>query len=199
LHVRPRPVQEPHPPLFVAANSEDSVRSAARLGLPTLSSYFVPVGELERRHALYREEALAAGRAPGEIRQLERQAWGMRVVHVGRSRAEAVQRSEPGFMGYQRRIAVLRSEGQGGGVPGSFDRSMVRLRPFQEYLDAGLAIIGDADDVRAGLRGYVEATGYQRVLLLMAIPGLDTGAALESMRIFAEEVAPAITPAAQRA
>ena len=48
LHVRPRPVQRPHPPLFVACNSEDSVRSAARLGLPTLSSFFVPVDELQR-------------------------------------------------------------------------------------------------------------------------------------------------------
>src|SRR5687768_7972235 len=46
LHVRPCPPQRPHPPLFVASNSEDSVRSAARLGLPTLSSYFVPADEL---------------------------------------------------------------------------------------------------------------------------------------------------------
>src|SRR4029077_4772539 len=60
LHVRPRPVQRPHPPLFIAANSEDSVSSAARLGLPTLSSFFVPLTELERRHDLYREASLAA-------------------------------------------------------------------------------------------------------------------------------------------
>ena len=37
----PRPRQYPHPPLFVAANSENSVRSAAHMGLPTLSSFFV--------------------------------------------------------------------------------------------------------------------------------------------------------------
>ena len=70
LHVRPRPAQQPHPPLFVAANSEDSVRSAARLGLPTLSSYFVPVDELRRRHRMYREEALAAGRSEAELERL---------------------------------------------------------------------------------------------------------------------------------
>ena len=54
LHVRPRPIQRPHPPLYIAANSEDSVLSAARLGLPALSSFFVPVPELQRRHAVYR-------------------------------------------------------------------------------------------------------------------------------------------------
>src|SRR5688572_18010647 len=67
LHVRPRPVQRPHPPLYIAANSEDSVYSAARLGLPTLSSFFVPIEELQCRHQLYREESRALGRSEGEI------------------------------------------------------------------------------------------------------------------------------------
>src|SRR5919108_4328062 len=82
LHVRPRPVQRPHPPLFIACNSEDSVQSAARLGLPTLSSFFVPVAELQKRTAMYREIASARGRADAEIDELERRAGGMRVVHV---------------------------------------------------------------------------------------------------------------------
>ena len=67
LHVRPRPAQRPHPPLYIAANSEDSVRSAARLGLPTLSSFFVSVDELQHRHRLYRELAAEAGRSQSEI------------------------------------------------------------------------------------------------------------------------------------
>src|SRR6266704_5732178 len=71
VHVRPRPAQRPHPPLFIAANSEDSVLSAARLGLPTLSSFFVPVAELQKRHRLYRETARAAGRSMAEIEELE--------------------------------------------------------------------------------------------------------------------------------
>src|SRR6266581_292637 len=91
LHVRPRPVQRPHPPLFIAANSEDSVLSAARLGLPTLSSFFVPVPELQRRHHLYEEEGLAAGHSAADIEERERQSWGMRVVHVARSRDEALR------------------------------------------------------------------------------------------------------------
>src|SRR5207245_11164029 len=71
LHVRPRPAQRPHPPLYIAANSEDSVRSAARLGLPTMSSFFLPVAELQKRHRLYRETARAAGRSMAEIEELE--------------------------------------------------------------------------------------------------------------------------------
>jgi alkanesulfonate monooxygenase SsuD/methylene tetrahydromethanopterin reductase-like flavin-dependent oxidoreductase (luciferase family) len=196
LHVRPRPVQRPHPPLFIAANSEDSVRSAAHLGLPTLSSFFVSVDELVRRRRLYREVATAAGHAPADIERLERREWGMRVVHVAGSREEALRAVEAPFMGYQRKMAVLRSDGTGGTVPNSFDRRTLRLRPFAEYLDTGWMILGTPDEVREGLRQYVETTGYQRVLLLMDVPGLDTGLALRSMRLFAEHVAPALTPVA---
>jgi alkanesulfonate monooxygenase SsuD/methylene tetrahydromethanopterin reductase-like flavin-dependent oxidoreductase (luciferase family) len=192
LHVRPRPVQQPHPPLFVAANSEDSVRSAARLGLPTLSSFFVPLEELQRRHAIYREVAREGGRPEPEIDALERRGWGMRVVHVAPTRPEALRAVEGPFMGYQQRMARLRSDSSGGSVPNSFDRTVLRLRPFAEYLDSGWMHIGTPDDVREGLGRHLEAAGYRRVLLLMALPGLPTELALRSMRLFAEEVAPAL-------
>src|SRR5262245_3454952 len=197
LHVRPRPTQEPHPPLYMAANSEDSVRSAARLGMPTLSAFFVPVDELRRRRHVYREEAAAAGISEAEVERLEQKSWGMRVVHVAADHAEAVRVTEAPFMGYQRRMAQLRSESTGGSVPDSFDRSFVRLRPFREYLDSGMALIGSAEDVRQGLEAYLDATGHQRMLLLMALPGLATASALESMRRFVEKVAPALKPAAR--
>jgi alkanesulfonate monooxygenase SsuD/methylene tetrahydromethanopterin reductase-like flavin-dependent oxidoreductase (luciferase family) len=192
LHVRPRPAQRPHPPLFIAANSEDSVLSAARLGLPTLSSFFVPVPELQRRRRLYRETARAAGRSEAEIDELERRSGGMRVVHVAPDREEALHATEPPFMSYQRKMSMLRSDATGGNVPNSFDRSLLRLRTFHEYLADGWALIGSPADVRDGLQQYLDATGYQRVLLLMALPGIETALALRSMRLFADEVAPAM-------
>ncbi len=187
LHARPAPAQKPHPPLFMAANSEDSVRSAARLGLPTLSSFFVPVPELQRRQQVYREEARAAGHTASAIEDFERRSWGMRVVYVAPSHGDAVQESEGPFMRYQGRMARLRSSDTGGSIADSFDRSLVRLRPYREYLDTGLAHIGTPSQVRKSLSEYVDATGYQRVLLLMALPGLATDLALRSMRLFAEE------------
>jgi alkanesulfonate monooxygenase SsuD/methylene tetrahydromethanopterin reductase-like flavin-dependent oxidoreductase (luciferase family) len=195
LHVRPRPVQRPHPPLFIAANSEDSVLSAARLGLPTLSSFFVPVDELQKRHRVYRDAALAAGRSLTEIESLERRSWGMRVVHVAPDHDEALRATEAPFMGYQRRMSVLRSDATGGSVPSSFDRSLLRLREFRDYLADGWALVGTPEEVRDGLGKYCDATGYERVLLVMALPGMDTGLALRSMRLFSEQIAPAMLPA----
>jgi len=109
---------------------------------------------------------------------------------------EALRATEAPFMGYQRKMSVLRSDGTGGSVPNSFDRTLLRLRPFQEYLAAGWTLIGTPDEVREGLQQYLEATGYQRVLLLMALPGLPTAPALRSMRLFVDEVAPSMNPVA---
>jgi alkanesulfonate monooxygenase SsuD/methylene tetrahydromethanopterin reductase-like flavin-dependent oxidoreductase (luciferase family) len=195
LHVRPRPVQRPHPPLFIAANSEDSVLSAARLGLPTQSSFFVALGELPRRQQLYRDTARAAGRSDAEIDDLERRSWGMRVVHVAPDRDQALRAAEPAFMSYQRKMAVLRSDATGGTVPNSFDRTRMRLRAFHEYLDDGWAHVGTPAEVRDSLQQYLDVTGYHNALLVMALPGLSTALALRSMRLFAEQVAPALSPA----
>ena len=51
--------------------------------------------------------------------------------------------------------------------------------------------------MREGLQKYLDATGYQHVLLLMALPGLDTALALRSMKLFTEQVAPAMAPASR--
>jgi alkanesulfonate monooxygenase SsuD/methylene tetrahydromethanopterin reductase-like flavin-dependent oxidoreductase (luciferase family) len=192
LHVRPAPVQQPHPPLFVASNSEDSVLSAARLGLPTLSSFFVPMAELQRRRQLYRETARAVGRSTEEIEDLERRSWLMRIVHVAPDYESAVRAVEAPFMGYQRKMSKLRSDSTGGSVPDSFDRSMLRLREFRDYLADDWMVIGTPDDVTNGLGSHLDKAGYQRVLLVMALPGLETDLALRSMRLFAEKVAPAL-------
>jgi len=190
LHVRPRPVQQPHPPLFVATNSEDSVLSAARLGLPTMTSFFVPMPEAQRRHGAYRETALAAGRSKEEIADLESRSWLMRAVHIAPDRESALRAAEPPWMSYQHKMSKLRSDSAGGSVPNSFDRSMMKLRPFESYVNEGWIIAGTPDEVRDSLERDLATAGYQRLLLVMALPGLDTDLALRSMRLFAEKIAP---------
>jgi alkanesulfonate monooxygenase SsuD/methylene tetrahydromethanopterin reductase-like flavin-dependent oxidoreductase (luciferase family) len=192
LHVRPRPVQAPHPPLYVATNSEDSVLSAARLGLPTMTSFFVPMAEVQRRHRLYRETALAAGRSKEEIESLERRSWLMRAVHVAPDRETALRAAEAPWMSYQRKMSQLRSDSVGGTVPNSFDRSMMKLRAFGDYVKDGWILAGTPDEIRDLVQADLATAGSQRLLLVMALPGLATDLALRSMRLFAEKVAPAL-------
>jgi alkanesulfonate monooxygenase SsuD/methylene tetrahydromethanopterin reductase-like flavin-dependent oxidoreductase (luciferase family) len=105
-----------------------------------------------------------------EIEALEARSWGMRVVHVAPAHEEAWRAIEAPFMGYQRRMSVLRSDSTGGSVPGSFDRSLLRLRDFRDYLADGWALVGTPAEVRDGLVQYRE-------------------------RLFAEQIAPVMIPA----
>ena len=191
LRIVPRPRQRPHPPLYIAANSEDSLLFAARQGLPTLSSFFIPVPELVRRHDRYREEALASGHPPADVADRQARSWGMRVVHVAEDRAAAQASGQAAFMLYQQALEHRRQERlEQNAASQSFDPALIRLRPFEEYLADNLAAFGSPDEVTDALGRYLEATGYQRLSLLIALPGLAASAALRSMELFAAKVAP---------
>jgi len=107
VHVRPRPVQRPHPPLFIAPTA----RTAVALGGPPGPAYAVVIlrvaGRAPAAAHLYREVARAAGRREEEVEDLQRRSWGMRVVHVAPDHAEALRATEAPFMGYQRKMSVL--------------------------------------------------------------------------------------------
>jgi alkanesulfonate monooxygenase SsuD/methylene tetrahydromethanopterin reductase-like flavin-dependent oxidoreductase (luciferase family) len=65
--VHPRPVQQPHPPIRVAANSPDTFRHAGRAGLPILvATHINPPHQLRELLAVYRHERDAAGHRHGD-------------------------------------------------------------------------------------------------------------------------------------
>ncbi len=59
----PRPVQLPHPPVWVAAFGPKALAQAGRLGLPYLASPMESLTTLETNYARHREACAAAGRA----------------------------------------------------------------------------------------------------------------------------------------
>ena len=61
--VEPEPLQRPHPPLWLAAGSHDSVRRAAREGYNLLLDQLAQVDQIIRRIAVFREECERIGRA----------------------------------------------------------------------------------------------------------------------------------------
>src|SRR5215470_29460 len=61
--VEPEPMQRPHPPLWMAAGSRDSVRRAAREGYNLLLDQLAQIDQIIERIAIFREECARAGRA----------------------------------------------------------------------------------------------------------------------------------------
>jgi alkanesulfonate monooxygenase SsuD/methylene tetrahydromethanopterin reductase-like flavin-dependent oxidoreductase (luciferase family) len=70
LGVQPVPLQLPHPPIRIAANSLDTFRHAGRTGMPILAATHVnPPAQLRELVAVYRQEQAAAGhpRRDGDV------------------------------------------------------------------------------------------------------------------------------------
>ena len=90
LSVVPKPLQKPHPPIRLAANSPDTFTIAGRLGTPIFASPLINPPDKLREYLTVHREALQPG-----IRQ---DVALMFPVHVSDSRAQARQECEASLM-----------------------------------------------------------------------------------------------------
>ena len=167
--VEPAPVQRPHPPLWMAAGSAESIRRAAREGFCLLLDQLASVEQVIERAALFRAECERAGRA-----------WNPGMVAVARA-LQLVRGEAERAAAYETRRRVL-------GVIGDLRRGAAA--ESLERDDAPL--LGTAAEITARLR-RLEAGGIETVLLI------DPEARIDSLRAFAAEVMPAFGGAAAAA
>jgi len=162
--VSPRPVQEPHPPVWVAAFGPKGVAQAGRLGLPYLASPIEPEDTLAAnlaRHA----EAL-----PEALRGVPRPVPVMRTVFASRSGTTLRAVRE----GLARQAAVLAR------APLSHLR-----RAAAADVDT-IAILGAPDAVAERVARLRERLGVTHLVVRPAVPGVETGAVEESLALLAE-------------
>lgn len=86
-HVRPRPVQQPHPPVLVGGAAEPALRRAGRLAEGWIGSTRTDVASLARSVALVRAGAEEAGRDPDAVRILVRTVVELTEADPGPGRA----------------------------------------------------------------------------------------------------------------
>lgn len=74
--------------------------------------------------------------------------------------------------------------------------------PDEDSLDTGLEelirdrfLIGSPDEVTASIVAMARTTGVNHLIMSMHWPGMDTSAGMDAMRLFAEEVMPAVRAA----
>jgi alkanesulfonate monooxygenase SsuD/methylene tetrahydromethanopterin reductase-like flavin-dependent oxidoreductase (luciferase family) len=176
----PAPVQRPHPPLYVVANSPVSLEAAADQGLPVFVSSALPTAEV--RHALvrYQRRALAAGHDP-EHADLPVN----RFVFVGETREHARRVMREPFLAFlAHRAPDLRAQLEA--------RLGPRARSF-EHLADDVCLFDDAEGCAAALADLAETAGVRHTLCTFNLVTLEHRLALESMRRFAREVAPRLS------
>jgi alkanesulfonate monooxygenase SsuD/methylene tetrahydromethanopterin reductase-like flavin-dependent oxidoreductase (luciferase family) len=184
IAIRPRPYQQPHPPLATACNeARDTVEMAGRMGVAPLFSQFDTAPRMAQALGYYDEAARAAGRPVTRAA-----VRACRFVYVSDSVAKACEELRPtttrALEGEKVNTPWVHQRWvpEGGGVPDiTFDHMVSRDR----------YIVGDPDTVCAKLEAFYRATGGFGVLMLHM--GRDYGERHHrerSLRLFMSEVAP---------
>jgi len=159
--VEPEPVQRPHPPLWLAAGSPDSIRRAAREGFNLLLDQLGSTGITIERVGLFREECERAGRHydPSMVAA----ARALQMVRSETEREEA----------YATRAQTWR-------VIGDLARGEA---PPDDVRKDDSPLLGTPDEIAAKLE-RLRAGGVETILLV------DPKASVDGLRAFAQEVMP---------
>jgi alkanesulfonate monooxygenase SsuD/methylene tetrahydromethanopterin reductase-like flavin-dependent oxidoreductase (luciferase family) len=170
-----RPVQKPHPPIWIAANADAAVRRAARLGHAWYANPHAPLATLERQWRLYREELGRAGHAmPARPIALE--------CHVAATREEAVAVAGP-FLAAK--YAAYADWGQDKVLPGRES-----FRVAFDALARDRFILGTPDDAIAQLEERVRRLQSSYVILRVSWPGMEQAAVLRVIERLGRHVLP---------
>jgi alkanesulfonate monooxygenase SsuD/methylene tetrahydromethanopterin reductase-like flavin-dependent oxidoreductase (luciferase family) len=175
--VGPPVVQEPHPPIYVAGSTAETLGFAVDNGLPLLLSLEPPEG---RQLAIYRAALAERGKAG----VLARSSLA-RYVAIAKTRAEAEAQIDHVLRRlYERRLRFARARGEPEDRLPAFDPAAV----LRDQL-----ICGDPAACHAAITELRQRTGIGQLRCIFNGNGvLSNEEALAGMRLFAAEVLPAL-------
>ena len=181
--IYPRPIQQPHPPVWVAANTPETIRFAVERGFHVITTGGVlPSEPAARVGRAVRAAEAAAGRPPGSSQ------FGLqRAVYVADSAAEARAHVQDALWTHRVTIRSMRGivEVRDGIV--AADPLPDEPAPEDVYEQV---LFGTPDEVAAKLRAQIEATGADLINCYFGPGAIPHQKTLRSMRLFAEEVLP---------
>lgn len=191
----PRPLQQPHPPIVLPADSDEGLELAARRRVPTGAAYR-SVARCRTIFDKYREFASKHGWRPGP-----QHFHLLRNVYVAETNQRARQEAEEHlhYM-FQKLLSYHRGSmkllGQSPPPRPAEIRSAEDL-PFYEFdfdlcQKEGLSIIGDPDYVTREIQAQMRELGAGVVMGLFQYGSMPHDLAQKNIRLFGEHVLPAL-------
>jgi alkanesulfonate monooxygenase SsuD/methylene tetrahydromethanopterin reductase-like flavin-dependent oxidoreductase (luciferase family) len=189
--VSPRPLQDPHPPMRMAANSPETFATVGRLGLPLfvgLRDLSIP--ELRRHLVTYRSAWREAGHAGGGDVFLRIP------IYAAPTEREAVEEPRENLTYFFRRHAELTRSGIGRADTGPADRRQTRLEEITSLSYDDIlrtrAVVGTAARLVERLAEVRDELGLDGIVAELNPGGLLPMAAMQrTLRILTHEVMPA--------
>ncbi len=176
----PRAPQEPHPPLYMAVGSEQSMTAAARYGFAIMLSSLPGTSVLETQTARYRE-LISTIESRFEKNPARGEMLVNRFIHVAETDEEARKESEEGVL---KHMAHIQSQGN---YMTTVDSAATGAR-YDDLL-GDVLLHGRPDTVAAMLAELQERTAMTGVILHYP-PHYGPVAIARSLALFAEEVMP---------
>ncbi len=196
IHMLPRPVQRPHPPIYIAAvMTKESFEWAGQNGYHLMIVPFA--GALDRNAqlvSLYRAAWAAAGHRPGD----EKIQVSLH-LYLAESHQQAIE-------GFKRPIsryievfaeAVSSWEGRASGNYAGYAQLVdaIRNTTGEKLIEGHTALVGTPDEVVDELRYLRSVLGEFEPSLQLNFGGMSDREAFRNMELFAREVAPRIAEA----
>jgi alkanesulfonate monooxygenase SsuD/methylene tetrahydromethanopterin reductase-like flavin-dependent oxidoreductase (luciferase family) len=185
--VIPKPVQKPHPPIRLAANSVETFEYAGAMGYPIFAGGPVnPIPVLGERLTVYQRALAKAGRSKPDD-------WlaAALMLFVGRDRSSVRATIEPSLRNYFDTVSdIIEPESLAPGQQAEFEKVRARLKSIQyETVDSMMGIFGDPEYCIDRITELRQRFGFSRLVCWFEIGGLSGhDNVLASMRLFADRV-----------
>ena len=174
-----KPVQKPHPPIWIGANADPAIRRAARLGDCWYINPHNRIDTIARQLDVYRRALDACGKPfPAELPM-------RREVFVARTRDEALRICRPYL---EKKYEVYAAWGQEKAMPAGDDALDLA---FEELLRDRF-LIGSPDEVAAQMIHIGRTLGVNHLVMSVQWAGMPQSLVLETMQLLAEEVFPKV-------
>jgi alkanesulfonate monooxygenase SsuD/methylene tetrahydromethanopterin reductase-like flavin-dependent oxidoreductase (luciferase family)/putative sterol carrier protein len=216
-NVVPKPVQKPHPPLWVACSRRETIRLAAEKGIGALSFSFVEPEEakawVDEYHAIVESERCVPGGfavnpqvacvlpmmcAPDEAQAIERGIDGAHFFGYSLAHYYVFGDHRPGRTNVYEEFLARRDDVGFARSIITADAAPLGVRVLQQGLGSLRGAIGSPEQVRDLCRRY-EAAGVDQLIFVMQAGRNRHEHICESIELFASEVLPEFAQRADEA
>ena len=174
-----KPVQQPHPPIWIGANADPAIRRAARLGDCWYVNPHNRIDTIVRQVEVYKRALDEYGKP------FPREFPARREVFVARTRDEAIRLCAP-YLGAK--YAAYQQWGQNQAMPAGDNDLGVE---FEELLRDRF-LLGAPDEVAESILRLHRATGINHLIMSVQWPGMPQTLVLDQLHMLAEEVFPRV-------
>jgi len=186
-NIVPKPVQRPHPPLWVACSNRETIKLAAKLGIGALTFAFVDPAEATHwvtdYYRIFKEECVPIGHAVNPNIAM------VSSFSVHADAEEARRRGQNGFRFFT--YALGHHYGFGIHTPGRTNiwEGFEKALPAMPAIGGGEGGIGTPDQLRAHLRKF-EEVGVDQVSFIQQGGRNKHEHICEALELFAQDVMP---------